>query len=208
MKTAMAILATMLAAGAIPNSRAASTTGVFLLKVPELRVEMNENTAATIASSFVSRLELKVARSSQEIPPGKILVRINGEAASTIMSTHATESSILCNLDLYFRPGFLLHAGRNSVEVIAESIYGRPYYATFLLDVLGEPESLRDIQQTVTRSKPGEQPPAIHLLEPQGVVEYQRQVKLQGYLEGGVAPLVLSVQGQVIRLAERTHASS
>src|SRR5205823_3683555 len=69
-------------------------------------------------------------------------------------------------------------------------------------------ESFRDILQTVTRSKPGERPPLIHLLEPQGVVEYQRQVKLQGYLEGGVAPLVLSVQDQVIRLVERTHASS
>ncbi|HEV2964576.1 MAG TPA: caspase family protein [Candidatus Angelobacter sp.] len=208
MKTAMAILATVLAASTITNSRASSATGIFLLKVPELKLEMKENTAAPIASSFVSRLELQVSRSSQEIPPGKILVLINGVAASTIMSTHVAESSISCDLDLYLRPGFLLHAGRNSVEVITESIYLRPYYATFLLDVQGEPESLRDIQQTVTRSQLGEQPPLIHLLEPQGVVEYQNQLKLQGYLEGGVAPLVLCVQGEVVRLAARTHASS
>ena len=208
MKTTVAILATLFAVGATPNGRATPAAGVFHLNIPEFKLDVGENGTATIAHSLVSRLQLRVLRSSQEIPPGKILVRINGKAASIIMSTHTVESAILCDLDLYLRPGYLLHAGRNSIEATAESIYGRPYYAAFLLDVAGEPESLREIERTVTVSRPEEQPPFIHLLQPQGEVQYQRQVLLQGYVEGGAAPPVLSVQGTTVRLVAQTAPAS
>jgi caspase domain-containing protein len=186
---------------------ATPVNGTFVLEVSELKLEVSENTAATLPNSFINRLELRILRSSQEIPPGKIIVRINGEAANIIMSTRTADSAIMCDLDLNFRPGFLLHSGRNSIEVSTESIYGRPSYATFLLDVRDEPASLREIQREVYASKPGERPPSIHLITPQGPVENVREVSLQGYVEGGFAPVTVTVQGEPIRLKAPTRPS-
>jgi len=199
MRRLTAILIGGLVVSAGPGPRAAAT-GTFLLEVPELKLEVVENTAAPIPTSLLNRLELHVLRSSQEIPPGKIIVRINGEAANTIMSTRAAESTIACDLDLNFRPGFLLHAGRNSVEATAESIYGRFFYAAFLLDVRGEPESLRDIQRKTKVSKSGEKPPSIHLISPQGTVENVRELTITGSVEGGIAPVTVTVQGEAVRV--------
>ena len=184
----------------VSSPRAPTANGTFLLAVPELNIEVSENTATAIPTSLLNRLELRVLRSSQEIPPGKIIVRINGEAANTIMSTRAAESTMACDLDLNFRPGFLLHAGRNSVEASAESIYGRPYYAVFLLDVQGEPESLREIQRKTRVSRTGEPPPSIHLISPQGTVENVRELTIEGWVEGGIAPITVTVQGEPVRL--------
>jgi len=200
MKLRTALLALSLAAVGVSNGAEPAGSGVFVLEVPELKLKVGENLTAIMPHSYVSRLELRVLRSSQEISPGKIFVRINGEAANIIMSTHATESTLVCDLDLYFRPGFLLHAGRNSVEASAESIYGRSYYAAFLLDVQEEPESLREIQRETTVSRPGEQPPLIELIRPQGPVENQDQLSVQGYVEGGVAPVSLTIQDQSVPL--------
>lgn len=196
-----------LTVGAVSSPRAATPSGTFLLEVPERKLEVSENTAATLPDSFVSRLELRVLRSSQEIPPGKVIVRINGEAANIIMSTRTGESVIVCGLDLYFRPGFLLHSGRNTIEASAESVYGRSYYATFLLDVRDEPESLREIERETTVTRQGEPPPLIHLINPQGPVENIRQLLLRGYVEGGVAPVTVLVQGQAVRLSASGSSS-
>jgi len=201
MKLRTALLALSLAAAGVSTGAQPTGSGIFLLEVPELKLTVDENRTATVPHSFVSRLELRVLRSSQEISPGKIRVRINGQAANVIMSTRATESTIVCNLDLYFRPDFLLHAGRNSVEASAESIYGRSYYAAFLLDVQDEPESLREVHREINVSRPGDQPPLIDLISPQGAVENQRQLLVQGYVEGGVAPVTLTIQDQPVPLA-------
>src|SRR5579864_6736284 len=105
MKLRTALLALLLAATGVSNGFESNGSGVFVLKVPELNLTVGENMNAAMPHSFVSRIELQVLRSSQEISPGKITVRINGEAANIIMSTHATESTIVCDLDLYSRPG-------------------------------------------------------------------------------------------------------
>jgi hypothetical protein len=189
-----------LVAAAVLNSHAALPSSVFVLAVPELKLEVGQDATAIMPHSFISRLEVRVLRSSQEIPPGRIVVRINGEAANIIMSTRSAESVIVCDLNLYYRPGFLLHSGRNAIEVSAESIYGRSYYGTFLLDVRDEPASLREIQREITVSAPGERPPLIQLISPQGPVENLRQFSLQGYVEGGVAPVTVAVQGEPVRL--------
>jgi Caspase domain len=196
----MAFLALALAAAGVSNGVETAGNGVFLLEVPELKIKVSESATATLPHSFVNRLQLRVLRSSQDIPPGKILVRVNGEAANIIMTTQAAESTIVCDLDLYFRPGFLLHPGRNSVEASAESIYGRAYYGAFLLDVGEEPESLREVQRETTVNQPGDKPPLIDLIHPQGPVENQRQLTVQGYIEGGVAPVSLTIQNQPIPL--------
>jgi hypothetical protein len=207
MKLQTALLALSLAAAGVSNGAESAGIGVFALEVPELKLTVGENMTATMPHSFVSRLELRVLRSSQEISPGKIFVRVNGEAANVIMSTRATESTIVCDLDLYFRPGFLLHSGRNSVEASAESIYGRRYYAAFLLDTQNEPESLREIQREATVSRPGEKPPLIELIHPQGPIENLRQLTVQGYVEGGVAPVLLTIQEQPVPLNPGTLPS-
>jgi hypothetical protein len=207
MKLWAALLALALAAAGVSNGVESAGNGIFVLEVPELKLKLSESTTAAMPHSFVSRLQVRVLRSAQEIPPGKILVRINGEAANIIMSTHAAESSIVCDLDLYFRPGFLLHSGRNSVEASAESIYGRPFYAAFLLDVREEPESLREVQRETTVNQPGDKPPLIDLIRPQGPVENQRQLSVQGYVEGGVAPVSLTIQNQPVSLSTRALPS-
>ena len=198
-------IAFVLAAALRPLAAPENVT--FLLVVPELPLKLSENTSANLPHSFINRLELRILRSSQEIPPGKIIVRINGEAANTIMRTRTTEYEISCDLDLNYRPGFLLHSGRNAIEASAESIYGRPFYATFVLDVRNEPASLREIQRDVYTSTAGERPPSIHLINPQGPVENVRETPLQGYVEGGFAPVTMTVQGDPVRLRAPSGAA-
>lgn len=205
LRTILLVLA--LAAAGVSNGADSTRSGVFLLEVPELRLKVIENTTVTMPHPFVSQLEVHVLRSSQEISPGKIFVRINGEAANIIMSTRAAESTLVCSFNLYFRPGFLLHSGRNTVEASAESIYGRTYYAAFLLDVREGPESLREIQRETTVNRLGDSPPLIVLASPQGPVENERELVLRGYVEGGVAPISLTVQGQPAPLSTSTLPS-
>src|SRR5579864_2513014 len=200
MKGPASLLTLAVLIGVASTPRAAMPSGTFHLAVPELKLEVDENSAAAIPYSLVSRLELTVLRSSQEIPPGKVIVRINGEAANIIMSSRTNESGIVCSLDLNFRPGFLLHAGRNAIEASAQSIYGRAYYAVFLLDVRDEPESLRAVQWESAVSQLGERPPQIHLLEPQGVVENVRELTVKGFIEGGAAPVAVAIQGESVTL--------
>ena len=200
MRISEALFALAIVLAAIPNRRATAVNNTFVLAVPELKVEVSENGAATVPNSFIRRLELRVLKSSQEVSPGKVMVRINGEAANTIMSTRTTESIILCDLDMYLRPGFLLQSGRNTIEASAESIYGRYYYATFFLDIRDEPESLREIERETTVNREGEDPPLLHLLSPQGPVQNLQQLLLQGYVDGGVAPVTVLVQHENVRL--------
>jgi len=174
--------------------------GVFQLELPELKIQVNENVTADIPSSFVNHIAIRVLRSSQEMPTGQIVVRINGEPANIIMSTRAAESTILCDLDLNFRPGFLLHAGQNAIEASAKSVYGRPYYAIFILNVRDEPKTLREIQREAVVSKQGDSPPEIHLVDPQGAVENVRELTVNGYVRGGIAPVQVTVQGEAIAL--------
>jgi hypothetical protein len=196
----------MAALGFGPRSDGASSS-VFQLELPEMKIEVEQNATADIPTSFVNHIGITVLRSSQEVPPGKIVVRINGEAANTIMSTRTGDSTILCDLDLNFHPGFLLHAGQNVIEASAESIYGRPYYAVFLLKVRGEPQSLSQIQRETTVSRRGESPPEIHLLDPQGVVENTRELTVTGYIQGGLPPYTLTIQGEATVL-KRGSASA
>jgi hypothetical protein len=207
MKASRVLLAVVVLATVVTNTHAAPPSSIFVLAVPELKLEVGQDGTAVMPHSFVSRLELRVLRSSQEIPAGKILVRINGEAANIIMTTHSAESTIVCDLNLYFRPGFLLHAGRNSVEATVESIYGRVYYGTFLLDVADQPASLREIQVETTANKPGENPPVIQLIDPQGPVESSGEFALEGYVDGGVAPITVAIQGSPIQLSARALSS-
>jgi hypothetical protein len=200
MKVGALLVELVLVGGVACYTHGADAAGVFRLEVPELKVDVPENSGVTIPHSFVSKLRVHVLRSREEISPGEIKVRINGEAANIIMSARAGQSDIVCDLDLFFRPGFLLHSGRNAIEAYAQTIYGRFYYAAFFLDVRDQPESLREIQVETKVSRQGEQPPVIQLVNPQGPVENVRQISLRGYIEGGAAPVTLTVQGQSISL--------
>jgi uncharacterized caspase-like protein len=200
MRLRTALLALSLAAAGVSSGAESNGRGVFVLEVPELKLTVGENMSAPMPHSLISELDLRVLRSSQEISAGKIFVRINGEAANIIMSTHTAQSTIVCSFNLYFRPGFLLHAGRNSVEASAQSIYGRTYYAAFLLDVREEPDSLREIQRETTVSHSEDKPPLIDLIRPQGPIENQRQLTVEGYVESGIAPVSLTVQDQSVPL--------
>lgn len=198
-------IALMLAA--VSRPQAPPATGVFLLEVPEMNVSVSENSIGILPSSSVDHLAVQIHKSSEELPPGKIIVRINGEAANIVMTTRTSEGTIRCDLDLNFRPGFLLHAGRNGIEVSAESIYGRPSYATFVLDVRGEPASLREVQRESYASTKGERPPKIHLVEPQGTVENVREFIVKGYIEGGIAPLTLTVNSEPVHLSQAARST-
>jgi Caspase domain len=199
-KSAAGLLLIFMMAG-VSNGRPPADSGVFVLEVPEANLQVRENATVAVPNSYIGKLKVRVLRSSQEVSPGKILVRINGEAANTIMETRAAESTIICDLNLYFRPGFLLHAGRNTVEASGESIYGRIYYAAFLLDVRDEPDQSREIQRETTVAVSGETPPIIRLLRPEGPIENQHQVWLEGSVEGGVSPVSLTVQDQPTTLS-------
>lgn len=200
MRIPAALFALAMVLAVLPNRRAEAVSGTFHLTVPELKVEVSENGTATIADSFVRRLELRVLKSSQEIAPGKVIVRINGVAANTVMSTRTLGTEIVCDLDLYFRPGFLLQSGRNTIEASAESIYGRYYYAAFFLDTRDEPDTLREIERETTVSQEGEDAPLLHLTSPEGPVMDVPQLSVQGYVDGGTAPITVQVQGVNVRL--------
>jgi len=201
------LLTVALSLAALSHPGAPPAAGIFALEVPQWNVSVSENAMGELPSSSVDHLIVEVSKSSEELPPGKILARVNGEAANIIMSTRSSDRGILCDLDLNFRPGFLLHSGRNAVEVSAESIYGRPFYATFVLDVRDEAESLREVQRESYVGGRDEHPPKIHLNEPQGVVEGVRELTVSGWIEAGVSPLKLTVGGEPVRLSSATTAT-
>jgi Caspase domain len=194
--TLLALLAASLL-GAVPQGKG---RGVFLLELPELHLEVKENATVSLPYHDVSRILLHVRKSPEEVSYGQIHVRLNGQAADTIMTVETDPEGILCDLNLYFRPGFLLQPGRNAVEAWAQSIYGRSWYASFLLDVTDEPESLREIRVETTVSQPGERPPVIELLQPQGPIEDEKQVELRGLVEGGSSMPTLMVGGNQVPL--------
>jgi len=198
MKLATVLAGILLVGGMACYLRGADAPSIFQLEVPEMNVQVAENSGATIPHPFVRKLRIHVLRSREEISPGQINVRINGEAANIIMSARTGQSDILCDLDLFYRPGFLLHSGRNAIEAYAQSIYGRFYYAAFFLDVRDQPESLREILTETKVSRQGELPPVIELVSPRGPVENVRQLTLQGYIEGGQGPVTVTVQGRPI----------
>ena len=197
----------LLIGGALLCARGAEPGGVFQLEVPELQMNVEENSSATIPHSFISKLRVHVLKSTSEVSPGQIKIRINGESANIIMSARSGQSDIICDLDLFFRPGFLLHSGRNTIEAYTQSIYGRLYYAAFFLDVRDQPESLREIQVETKVARLGEQPPLIQLASPQGPVENLHQLSVKGYVEGGAGPVTLTVQGQIVVLSSSTIPS-
>jgi hypothetical protein len=202
------LLTIALSLAALSRPGAPPSAGIFVLEVPQWRVSVSENAISDLPSSSVDHLVVEVRKSSEEMPPGKIIARVNGEAANIIMSTRSSDQGIVCDLDLNFRPGFLLHSGRNAVEVSAESIYGRPFYATFVLNVRDGPESLREVQRESYVGGRDEHPPKIHLSEPQGVVEGVRELTVSGWIEGGVFPLKLTVNGEGVRLSSSTAATT
>ncbi len=171
---------------------------VFSLEVPELGMEVREHGSAALPSRYLNHLQIRVQRSPQEIPYGQIFARINGESANIIMSTRAAGDGILCDLDLNFRPGFLLQPGRNSVETWAQNIYSRYFYASFLLDVQDEPATQREIRTETQVSTPGARPPALRLLEPQGPIEGAASVRLAGTVETDSVTLRLTVLGKSV----------
>jgi hypothetical protein len=201
------LLTVALSLAALSHPGAPPIAGIFVLEVPQWKVSISENAIGELPSSSVDHLIVEISKSSDELPPGKIIARVNGEAANIIMSTRSSDH-ILCDLDLNFRPGFLLHSGRNAVEVSAESIYGRPFYATFVLNVRDEPDSLRELQRESNVGGRDEHPPKIHLSEPQGVVEGVRELTVSGWIEAGVSPLKLTVGGEPVRLNSSTAATT
>ncbi|MGH9773451.1 MAG: caspase family protein [Candidatus Acidiferrales bacterium] len=194
--TLAAILWAVSLSGASPQGNAA---GVFLLEMPELHQDVQENSTVTLSSAFVSRILLHIHKTPDEVSYGQIHVRLNGEAANTIMTVGTESDGILCALDLYFRPGFLLHSGRNAVEIWAQSIYGRFWYASFLLDVGGE-QSLREIQVETNAARSGEKPPVIELLTPEGPVEHAAMVEVRGVVETAHSSPKLLVEGRAVAL--------
>jgi hypothetical protein len=169
---------------------------VFALSIPELGMEVGENSTAALPHRFLNELQIHIGRNPQELPYGQIFVRINGEAANIIMSSQAEGQGILLTLNLNLRPGFVLLPGRNSVETWARNIYGRFFYASFLLDVEDEPASVREIRVEALSGRPGARPPVVRLVEPLGPVEDVDEVRLAGYVEGASGPVNLRVDGR------------
>jgi uncharacterized caspase-like protein len=180
---------------------------VFSLEVPELNLSVNAFGSAALPYRFVNQLRLRVFRSPDELPYGQIFVRINGASAKIIMSARAGEGGILCDLDLNFRPGFLLQPGRNSVEAWATSMYGRYFYASFILDVQDEPASQREIRVETEVSLPNARPPAIRLTEPKGPVEYAAEVQLTGTVETPASSVTFFVSGKPVKLVPAEASS-
>jgi hypothetical protein len=178
--------------------------GLFVLQVPEAGIEVQENQSAPIPYRYLSKVRLVVRRSPQEIPFGKINTRVNGEASNIIMRIASSGGEIRCDLDLNYRPGFLLQPGRNAIEIWAESIYGRFYYSSFLLDARDEPHTQREIRTETEVSGADRQPPIVQLVEPQGAIERAASVRIAGSVESVQENVSLRVAGREVPLQSGT----
>lgn len=113
------------------TGQTAAEPGVFELRVPELALTVGANGNAILPRRDVTQLEIGIRKTGIDF--GAIHSKINTESADIIMTTLARRDEIVCRFDLGLRSGFMLSAGRNTVEISFEDRRGRLYYGSFLL---------------------------------------------------------------------------
>jgi hypothetical protein len=171
----------------------------FELEISEANVRVSENRKVELAHSFVTRLQLHVLRTPQQINYGSIDVKVNGESANIIMTSRTEPSGVLCDLDLTLRAGFRLQPGRNSVVASARDSYGRPSYATFFIDIRSEGNSGSSLRAETAHPDPTAPVPQIRLNSPAGALsQNEKRVVFDGEIVHRDADWTLSIAGHQI----------
>ncbi len=180
---------------------------IFELVIPEANLRVPQNQSVTVPHPFISRLRLRLDGSPQRFDYGRIVTRLNGESASVIMKTTSDKRGIICDLDLNFRAGFRLQRGRNSVEILAEDLYGRSYFGSFAVYVGEQARSGSEIQTRVHRGSRDSPAPRIVLTRPaEPLSDADRNVVFEGYVFHSRIGLTLNIGGHAsgLRQVKRT----
>jgi hypothetical protein len=133
---------------------AADVNEPITIEIPQLQLQLEPNSFATIASASVDQVLVHVGKSPTQVSPGTLYAKINTQAANTIMTTTTMSNEILCTLDLGHREGFHLHPGRNSIEVSFTDLMNRVHYASFLLQTSDASTSRDQKRVSITPDRP------------------------------------------------------
>jgi uncharacterized caspase-like protein len=125
--------ALLAAAVLLPVSAADNPVEPITLELPQLQLQVEPESAATIPSTAIDQILIHVGKHPEQVNPGSIYTKLNTDAANMIMTTTTLTDGIVCKLDLGHREGFRLRPGRNSVEVSFTDRMQRVHYASFLL---------------------------------------------------------------------------
>jgi hypothetical protein len=187
----------------------------FALVLPELGTQPITAPEVVIPHANLSRLRLRVFKPfSDTINYGKIFTRINGESANTIVNINAATDGYIINADLQKLPRFRLQQGKNVVEIVAKSVDGREYYASYVLltndrkAADGGLASDATVESVPVAAGEDRLPPIVYLTQPAGSVRLTGEtvaVKVVGVVvdnSGAVASV--SVNAQAARLAPAT----
>ncbi len=183
-------------------------SAAFELEISEANVRVAENRSVELAHSFVSRLQVHVLRTPQQINYGSVALKVNGESANIIMTTKSETTGMLCELDLNLRAGFRLLPGRNSVEASAVDFYGRRLYATFLVDIRSEGNSGSELRTETSTTDPLAGLPQIKLASPSGALSKEdRRVVFEGVVVFRDRDWTLSIAGRPLSSVNETAAA-
>jgi hypothetical protein len=177
----------------------------FELEISETNARVSENRTVELPHSFVTRLQLHVLRTPQQINYGSIDVKINGESANIIMTSRSEPNGVLCDLDLTLRAGFRLQPGRNSVEASARDPYGRRAYAAFFIDIRSEGNSGTPLRTETAHPDPTAPVPQIKLISPAAALSRnEKRAVFEGVVVNKDADWTLSIAGHQISTANPT----
>ena len=117
--------------------------GELWLEFPDTHMKVEPNTSAMLPTQAPRRMELHISNIAGQIGYGTVHTKINTEAANIVMTLTGTSDGLLGSFDLEKHAGFTFTPGRNSVEVEYKDAYERVHYASFLLQVGGAEEKLK-----------------------------------------------------------------
>ncbi len=106
------------------------------MELPQTGIQLEANSTATLSinASSLHRIVLHIPAGRSRIPFGSIHTRINLEAADMAAKTSIGEEGVVVDIDLDSKSGFPMVAGRNSIELEYQDIFGPEKYCNYLLD--------------------------------------------------------------------------
>jgi hypothetical protein len=169
---------------------------VFEIEIPELSVTPTSKPELTIPSANVREVLVHILQPvANDVDYSGIRSSVNGQFTSVISETFSGARGKLLKIDLKRLPGFEFLAGRNTVEVWAQTRRGRLYYASFVVRTATENRN-EGLSYKVEQPETAKNtvPPEVVLLEPERAINLPKSLSSVVVKVSGVATSATEVK--------------
>lgn len=168
---------------------------VFELELPDFGLAPTARPEVLIPTPNVDTVVVHLLRpQADQIDYGQIGTQVNGQSAGLLTEINTGPRGKIVRINLRRYPGYLLVAGRNTVEVTAHNQRGRTFYASFVLRT-ATANLNQDFAYKVTTEAGAKQqvPPELVLLEPEREIALPAGGRAQKVRFTGIATAADSV---------------